>query len=111
MDLGLENRMVLITGGSVGIGLAVAKEFLAEKAGVIICARDGKRVDQVVGELKSAYPSQKIYGASCDVSKLEDIENLVAQVRKWGGIDILINNAGSGSEETNMDATDEKWYH
>ena len=111
MDLGLENRAVLITGGSVGIGLAVAKEFLAEKADVIICARDGERLNNVVAELKTAYPGSKVYGKSCDVSKPADIESLVEYVKTLGGVDILINNAGTGSEEKIMDAPDEKWYH
>jgi NAD(P)-dependent dehydrogenase (short-subunit alcohol dehydrogenase family) len=111
MDLGLENRMILITGGSVGIGLAVAEEFLKEKAGVIICARDGARVEKVVGELKAKYPGSKVYGKSSDVSKPADIESLAAYVKELGGIDILINNAGTGSEEKSMTAPDEKWYY
>ena len=111
MDLGLENRSVLITGGSVGIGLAVAKEFLAEKANVIICARDGERVNNVVAELKAAYPGTNVYGKSCDVSKTEDINSLVEYVKSLGGVDILINNAGTGTEEKIMTAPDEKWYH
>ena len=111
MDLGLENSVALITGGSVGIGLAVAKEFLAEKAGVIICARDEERLNNVVTELKTAYPGAKVYGKRCDVSKPEDIESLVAYIKSLGGVDILINNAGTGSEEKIMTAPDEKWYH
>jgi NAD(P)-dependent dehydrogenase (short-subunit alcohol dehydrogenase family) len=111
MDLGLENRAVLITGGSVGIGLAVAKEFLAEKADVIICARNGERLDNVVAELKTSYPGAKVYGKTCDVSKQADIESLVEYVKSLGGVDILINNAGTGSEEKILTAADDKWYH
>jgi NAD(P)-dependent dehydrogenase (short-subunit alcohol dehydrogenase family) len=111
MDLGLENRIALITGGSVGIGLAVAEEFLKEKAGVVICARNGERVEKVVADLKAAYPGTKVYGKSCDVSKLEDLERLAAYVKDLGGVDILINNAGTGSEEKSMTAPDEKWYY
>jgi NAD(P)-dependent dehydrogenase (short-subunit alcohol dehydrogenase family) len=111
MDLGLENRVMLITGGSNGIGLAVAEEFLKEKAQVIICARDGKRIEKVVQDLSAAYPHAKVYGKSCDVSKLADIENLAAYVKELGGVDILINNAGTGSEEKSMTAPDEKWYY
>jgi NAD(P)-dependent dehydrogenase (short-subunit alcohol dehydrogenase family) len=110
MDLGLEKRLVLITGGSVGIGLAVAKEFLSEKAGVIICARDEERINTVVAELKADYPGAAVYGKSCDVSKSEDIDHLVEYVKNLGGVDILINNAGTGSEEKIMTASDEKWY-
>jgi NAD(P)-dependent dehydrogenase (short-subunit alcohol dehydrogenase family) len=111
MDLGLENRVVLITGGSIGIGLAVSEEFLKEKADVIICARNGERVEKVVNDFRATYPHSKIYGKSCDVSKLADIESLVAYVKDLGGIDILINNAGTGSEEKSMTAPDEKWYY
>jgi NAD(P)-dependent dehydrogenase (short-subunit alcohol dehydrogenase family) len=110
MDLGLENRSVLITGGSVGIGLAVAKEFLAEKANVIICARDEDRVNTVVAELKAAYPGQAVHGKGCDVSKAEDIDRLVEYIKTLGGVDILINSAGTGSEEKILTAADEKWY-
>jgi NAD(P)-dependent dehydrogenase (short-subunit alcohol dehydrogenase family) len=111
MELGLENRMALITGGSVGIGLAVAEEFLKEKAGVVICARNEERLQKAVQDLKAAYPGAPVYGKGCDVSKLADIESLVAYVKDLGGVDILINNAGTGSEETNLDAADEKWYY
>ncbi|MDR0624269.1 MAG: SDR family oxidoreductase [Treponema sp.] len=111
MDLGLEHKMVLITGGSAGIGLALAEEFLKEKAGVIICARHRDGVDKAAAGLKAAYPGAQIYGTSCDVSKPADIKNLAAYAEKLGGIDILINNAGTGSEETNLNAEDEKWYY
>jgi len=111
MDLGLENRSVLITGGSVGIGLAVAKEFLAEKANVIICARGEERVNNVVAELKAAYPGAAVHGKGCDVTKPEDIASLAQFIKSLGGVDIVINNAGTGSEEKIMTATDEKWYH
>ena len=111
MDLGLENRIALITGGSVGIGLAVAKAFLAEKAGVIICARDEDRLNNVVAELKAANPGATVHGKKCDVSKPEDIDKLLEYVKGLGGADILINNAGTGSEEKIMTAPDEKWYH
>jgi NAD(P)-dependent dehydrogenase (short-subunit alcohol dehydrogenase family) len=111
MDLGLEKRAALITGGSNGIGLAVAEEFLKEKADVIICARDGARIEKVVRDLQAAYPHSKVYGKSCDVSKPADIESLAAFVKDLGGVDILINNAGTGSEEKSMTAPDEKWYY
>ncbi|MGL4986190.1 MAG: SDR family NAD(P)-dependent oxidoreductase [Treponemataceae bacterium] len=111
MDLELANKVALITGGSVGIGLAVAEEFLKEKAQVIICARNEEKITSVVKELQAKYPNQKIYGTPCDVSKLEDIERLVSYIKEIGGIDFLINNAGTGSEETSLSASDEKWYY
>ena len=112
MDLELQGRIVLVTGGSVGIGLGVAEAFLSEKAKVVICARDAARIDSVVADLKAKYKTQDVWGIPCDVSKLKDIEAVVAFMKNTvGGINILINNAGTGSEETNMDAPDEKWYY
>jgi NAD(P)-dependent dehydrogenase (short-subunit alcohol dehydrogenase family) len=103
--------MALITGGSVGIGLAVAEEFLKEKAGVIICARNAEGLEKAAADLRAAYPSARVYSKTCDVSKMGDIEALAAYVKELGGVDILINNAGTGSEETNLEAPDEKWYY
>jgi len=112
MDLQLKDRIVLITGGSKGIGLAVAKEFLENEAQVVICARDTDRLSSVVADLKNEFPSTRVWGKGCDVTDLAQIEALVKFMEtEIGGVDILINNAGAGSEETNMDAPDEKWYH
>ncbi|MGI5172720.1 SDR family oxidoreductase [Treponema sp. OMZ 840] len=112
MDLGLKDRVVLITGGSVGIGLGVAKNFLAEAAKVVICARDSKRLKEVVLNLQKEYNTNDVWGVPCDVTKQESIVRLFEFIKdKVGSIDILINNAGSGSEETNMEAPDEKWYY
>lgn len=111
MNMHFKNKMVLITGGSTGIGLAVAEEFLKEEAGVIICARNQSKIDDAVNGMRKKYPGCEIYGKSCDVTKLDQIEELVGYVKSIGGIDILINNAGIGSEEKNLTAPDEKWYY
>ncbi|MFA6844934.1 MAG: SDR family oxidoreductase [Sphaerochaetaceae bacterium] len=112
MDLKLKDRVVLITGGSKGIGLAVAKEFLRQEAQVIICGRSEERLKSALLEIKEEVSGAKVWGKSCDVTKLEDLEALVQFVTKTvGGVDVLINNAGAGSEETNIEAPDEKWYH
>lgn len=111
MDLGLENRVVLITGGSAGIGLAIAEEFLKERARVVICARNTESLNKAVEGLRERNPGKDVSGKVCDVSKLSDLEKLMAYVEEAaGGIDILINNAGTGSEEKNISAPDEKWY-
>ncbi len=112
MDLGLENHVVLITGGSVGIGLAIAEEFLKENARVVICARNEDRLRKVVEDLHARYPGRDVFGKPCDVVRPQDLEKLAEFMeRTAGGIDVLINNAGTGSEEKNMSAPDEKWYH
>ena len=110
MDLKLKGKQVFITGGSVGIGLAVAQAFAREKATVIIGARNKDRVEHEAQKINQIY-SVETLGIAMDVTKPEDIIRSEKEiVRRFGGIDILINNAGVGTEETIMDAPDEKWY-
>ncbi|MDC7228321.1 MAG: SDR family NAD(P)-dependent oxidoreductase [Spirochaetales bacterium] len=110
MELGLKGKQVFITGGSVGIGLAVARAFAREGAAVAIGARNKERVEAEAAKMAEDF-GVKTLGISVDVSKPEAIEAARLVIEKeFGGIDILINNAGTGTEETVMDSTDEKWY-
>jgi 3-oxoacyl-[acyl-carrier protein] reductase len=110
MDLGLKGKQVFITGGSVGIGLAVAQAFAKEGSIVIIGARNKERVESEAQKIAEMY-SVETLGIAMDVTKPDDIARSKEEiVHRFGGIDILINNAGVGTEETIMDAPDEKWY-
>ncbi len=111
MNLGLAGKVTFITGGSVGIGLAVAKAFAAEGADIVICARQKERVLGQAAEIKNKYGVRSL-GISMDVTNPEDIQGACREIeQKFGGIDVLVNNAGSGSEETILEATDEKWNY
>jgi NAD(P)-dependent dehydrogenase (short-subunit alcohol dehydrogenase family) len=111
MDLGLKGKAAVITGGSLGIGLAVARGLAAEGVHVALCARDEERLGAVVTSIADQYGVRCI-GVRADVSQPDDIQRLVGEVeRTFGGADILINNAGTGTGETIMDAPDEKWQH
>jgi len=111
MDLGLKGKQVFITGGSVGIGLAVARAFAAEGAEVAIAARNKERVETEAAKIAKEFGVRTI-GICADVSKAEDIVAAAKRVEKeFGGIDILINNAGTGTDETVMNSDDEKWDH
>ena len=111
MDLELTNNIAVITGGSVGIGLAIAKGLAAEGVHLALCARDEGRLHQVVGEISEQY-GVRVLGIKTDVSRPDEIDQFVTAVRdEYGGADILINNAGTGSEETVMDAPDERWQY
>jgi len=111
MDLQLQGKVAVITGGSVGIGLAVAEGLAKEGVNLALCARDGDRLSKVAAEISQKF-SVKVIGVKTDVAVAADIDNLRQKVeQEFGGIDILINNAGTGSEETIMNATDEKWQH
>ena len=111
MDLQLKGKIALITGGSVGIGLAVAKGLAEEGVHLVLCARNQQRLEEVADDIAKEYEVEVI-GIKADVAKLEDIDNLVSQIgSRHRGIDILINNAGVGSNEKIMDASDEKWQY
>ncbi len=109
MDLQLRGKSAFITGGSVGIGLAVAHALAAEGVDVAICARDEERVVREAKAVAAAH-GVKTLGLRADVSRKEDIDRAVARIAEaFGGLDILVNNAGTGTSETILDAPDEKW--
>jgi NAD(P)-dependent dehydrogenase (short-subunit alcohol dehydrogenase family) len=111
MNLGLKNKVAVITGGSVGIGLAVAKGFAAEGAHVAITARNTERLETARAEIIGA-GATRVITVSCDLATAEGVATVVAKVeREFGGADILLNNAGTGSNETIMDAPDDKWQY
>ena len=111
MDLGLTNKIALITGGSMGIGLAVAAGLAAESVQLVLCARGGQRLAEGAKQIRAKY-AVDVLEVEADVSKAEDIDRVVQEAEKrFGGVDILINNAGIGSDETVMNAPDEKWQY
>lgn len=111
MDLELKGKIAVITGGSVGIGLAVAEALAQEGVHLLLCARNEERVVAEAQRIANQYGVEAI-GIQADVSKADAIEHLIAQTQQhFGGVDILINNAGTGSEEKIMDAPDDKWQY
>lgn len=108
MDLGLENKVAVVTGASVGIGLATAKGLAAEGAHVVLAARSADRLAQAAEAVTAQ--GVKALAVACDVATRDGVDRLVSATKDaFGGADILINNAGTGSNETIMDAPDEKW--
>jgi len=111
MDLGLGGKVAVITGGSVGIGLAVAQGLAQEGVDLALVARDPERLAEQAGAIREA-SGVRALAVAADVAKAEDCARIVAEVeRAYGGCDILINNAGTGSNETILEAPDEKWQH
>ena len=109
MDLELKDKVAVITGGSVGIGLAVAEGLAAEGVHVVIVARQAERAHTEAARIAKNFGIRSI-GVPADVATAGAIEQVVAATeREFGGADILINNAGTGSNETIMDADDAKW--
>jgi NAD(P)-dependent dehydrogenase (short-subunit alcohol dehydrogenase family) len=111
MDLALKDKVAVITGGSVGIGLAIAHGLAAEGVHIAICARDEIRAAAEAKEIAQRYGVRTL-GLHADVSKAEDIAHFTAELEKtFGGADILINNAGTGSEEKILTAPDDRWQY
>jgi NAD(P)-dependent dehydrogenase (short-subunit alcohol dehydrogenase family) len=111
MELGMNGQVAVITGGSVGIGLAVAKGLAAEGVNLVLCARNEERVVQAANLISTSFGVNTL-GITADVTNADDIERLVGQTKaEFGGVDILINNAGTGSNEKIMTAPDDKWQY
>jgi 3-oxoacyl-[acyl-carrier protein] reductase len=104
VKLGLEGRRVLVTGGSKGLGEAIARELVAEGARVAICSRNEEEVRATAAEIGAEYAQ------AADVTEPEQVHELVARsVEALGGIDCLVNNAGGAHPGTFETLNDENW--
>lgn len=89
----LRGKVVLITGGSRGLGLVLAREFANEGAYLAICARDEDELERARVDL--AGRTNNVFSAKCDVTDQSQVEDMMARVRdRYGRIDVLVNNAG-----------------
>jgi 3-oxoacyl-[acyl-carrier protein] reductase len=108
----LDGKKAIVTGGSKGIGFEVARALLAEGADVVICGRDRAALDAAGNNLKTHTNGKKVAGTVADVSKSTEVAQLFSfAVKELGGLDILINNAGTGIFRTAGELTVEEWDH
>jgi NAD(P)-dependent dehydrogenase (short-subunit alcohol dehydrogenase family) len=108
MDLGLRGKIAIVTGGSRGIGRAAAAALLREGARVVVSSLRPESVERAVESLR---PLGDVAGIACDVGSEPDVVRLVEEtVRRLGGLDVMVANAGTGGEYTNMaDLSAEAW--
>lgn len=109
MDVRLDGRSALITGGSKGLGLAMAERFAASGADVAILARNPETLAEAKGKI-AAGAKGKVAAISADVAKAADIRRAYDQVMsEFGKIDIFVNNAGQSTRGPSETITDEMW--
>ena len=95
LSMKLKNLNALITGGSQGLGKAIAGHFLREGANVVLCARGEKDLSATRDELAGKFPAQSVFAKTCDVSNESHVNALVAfALEKLGSLDALVLNAG-----------------
>ena len=93
----IKGKVVIITGASSGIGAAAALEFGREGAKVVLAARRTDKLQELVNEIRAMQNGAEAFVLQTDISKLDDIQRLVAQtVERFGRVDVLVNNAGFG---------------
>lgn len=104
----LNGKCAIITGGSKGIGKAVAVAFARLGAEVLVVARNSDDVDNLVAELNALnYP---VYGISADVTSINDRQGIIDKANSlWGRLDCLVNNAGFNIRKKTVDFTDEEF--
>ena len=105
----LSGKVAIVTGGTRGIGRAIAERLLREGAAVAVCGRSRENVQAFVKECQS-FAGDRLLAEAADVSKLDDVRRFFENVdARFGALDILINNAGIGVFKSVADLTPEEW--
>jgi 3-oxoacyl-[acyl-carrier protein] reductase len=114
MDLGLAGRRAVVTGGSKGIGKAIAAELMAEGAAVTICSRHQDELEAAAVELVKQMPDESagsVRAMPCDVTEPGQVTEFIeAAAAAMGGLDILVNNAGGARPGRFGTLTDDDWH-
>lgn len=113
MDLELAGKVAIVTGSSRGLGLAGARALVAEGARVTVCARGGDALQAAEARLRDAAGedgAERVLGVVADLATEAGVGAVVEQtVRRFGGVDILVNNVGLGKGAGLVDTPDEVW--
>ncbi len=111
MDLGLRDKVAIITGGSDGIGKAAAQSMAQEGAKVVIVARRPDVLEEAVQDIKAATEGQ-VLPISADVTNPDSARNIVQNtLDQYGRLDILVNNAGTSMAKPFEDVSQEDWEY
>ena len=106
----LDGQLALVTGGSAGIGRAIARELLGFGADVLLAARDAAALESARTELAEDFPDRDVQGFVADVAEDEQRRELLDWVEDFGeGLHILVNNAGGNLTRAAVEYTEEEW--
>lgn len=109
MDLGLRDKVALVTAASGGLGVAMTDELAAEGATVVVSARKPDRLIAAVDGITERTGGQA-YVIVADMTEASAVEGLVAETcQRFGGIDVLVNNTGGAATAPFVDFTDDEW--
>jgi len=104
----LKDKIAIVTGATKGIGVAIAKVYAQEGAKVVLAGRTENLGNEVVAEIRQNGGDAIM--VVCDMSKTSDINNLVAKtVEHYGGVDIVVNNAGVNHSANFFEITEQDW--
>lgn len=106
----LEGKKAVITGGTRGIGYAIAERFVEEGAVVTVFGSRQETADAAVEKLLVAHPDAKVWGRTCDLTSLDAVtEAFKAAAEDMGGLDTVVNNAGISQSTPLLDYTADEW--
>jgi 3-oxoacyl-[acyl-carrier protein] reductase len=111
MDLGLTDKVAIVTGSSRGLGLASARALVAEGCRVCLCARGAEQLAEAALEVEAvAKRPQMVLAVQADVSTAAGVELVVARTAEtFGGVDILVNNVGRAAGADLLGTSDQEW--
>jgi 3-oxoacyl-[acyl-carrier protein] reductase len=111
MDLGIGGKVAIVTGGSQGIGKAIATQLASEGVRTVISARNFENLRHAAAAIASTTQGE-VLPLEADVTRVDQVKKLVADtVNAFGGVDILINNAAGSGSGAFAELTDADWLH
>jgi 3-oxoacyl-[acyl-carrier protein] reductase len=112
MELGLEEKVAVVTGSSKGIGKAIAVELAREGCRVALAARGDKDLEEAAEDIRRSGSSGDVLAVAADVTKADEVERLIEEtVARFATVDILVNNAGGTGRRSHFhELSDEEWF-
>lgn len=108
LEKSIKNKVVIVTGGTRGIGFATVKAFLENGARVVLCGSRKETVDKALAELNKINSGYEVIGFSTNLIDISEVRSMMNEVSsKWGSVDILINNAGISDNVSIYDQDEE----